>query len=146
MPGITLTPATDTNELGFDLDHTVTALVSAGDYGPVEGVRVEFEITAGPNAGETGVGATDVAGEAEFTYTPAVVPASLGTDTITACFTDAGDTVVYGCDTAEKTWQDPRLRRHSVYPRSTRAARMSRAPRQGRPGTEQESLLPGPGP
>lgn len=106
VPGITLTPATDTNELGFDLDHTVTALVSAGDYGPVSGVRVEFEITAGPNTGTTGLGVTDAAGEADFSYTPAVLPASLGTDTITACFTDAGDTVIYGCDTAEKTWQD----------------------------------------
>jgi hypothetical protein len=106
VPGISLTPETDTNELGFDLDHTVTALVSAGAYGPVAGVRVEFDITAGPHAGATGVGVTDAIGEADFTYTPAVVPASLGTDTIQACFTDPADTVVYGCDTAEKTWQD----------------------------------------
>ena len=106
VPGITLTPETDTNELGFDLDHTVTALVSAGDDGPVSAVPVTFEITAGPNAGETGAGATDALGELDFTYTPAVVPASLGTDTITACFTNADGTVVYGCDTAEKLWQD----------------------------------------
>ena len=106
VPGISLEPETDVNELGFDLDHMVTALVSAGDYGPVADVRVEFAITAGPHSGETGVGATDAAGEADFTYTPAVEPAGLGTDTIEACFTDPGDTVVYGCDTAEKTWQD----------------------------------------
>ncbi len=106
VPGISLTPETDTNELGFDLDHTVTALVTAGDYGPVADVRVEFEITAGPQTGVTGLGVTDAAGEQDFTYTPPVVPASLGTDTITACFTDADDTVIYGCDTAEKIWQD----------------------------------------
>jgi len=35
-----------------------------------------------------------------------VAPASLGLDTITACFTDAGDTKVYGCDTAAKEWVD----------------------------------------
>ncbi len=106
VPGITLTPETDMNELGFDLDHTVTALVSAGDYGPVEGVRVEFEITAGPQVGETGLGATDSAGEADFIYTPPVAPASLGTDTIEACFTNVAGDVEYGCDTAVKEWVD----------------------------------------
>jgi hypothetical protein len=106
VPGIDLQPETDTNELGFDLSHQVMATVSAGDYGPVEGVLVTFEVTAGPNAGPTGSDVTDVAGEAFFSYTPAVAPASLGTDTIVACFTNADGTVVYGCDTAEKTWQD----------------------------------------
>ena len=106
VPDIDLQPETDTNELGFDLSHALVATVTAGDYGPVANVRVEFEVTAGPNAGPTGADTTDVDGEADFAYAPVVAPSSLGTDTITACFTDAGDTKVYGCDAAEKTWVD----------------------------------------
>lgn len=106
VPGIDLTPETDTNELGFDLDHTVVSTVSAGDAGPLEGVRVDTNITAGPNAGGSGFGLTDVDGEEPFTYTPAVVPASLGTDSIEACFKNADGSVIYGCDTATKDWVD----------------------------------------
>ena len=106
VPGIDLTPETDTNELGFDLSHSLTALVSAGDYGPVADVRVEFEITAGPHTGEYGVSATGADGKTKFTITPEVVPASLGTDTVEACFTDPEDLVEYGCDTATKEWVD----------------------------------------
>lgn len=105
VPGIELVPPTDTNELGFDLDHTVVATVSAGDYGPVEGVRVEFEVS-GQNAGPTGVGSTNASGQVDFTYGPPVEPDSLGSDTIEACFTDAGDTVEYGCDEVTKEWVD----------------------------------------
>ena len=106
VPGIDLTPETDTNELGFDLDHTVVSTVSAGDYGPLEGVRVDTDVTAGPQAGASGSGLTDVNGEEPFTYTPAVAPSSLGTDTIEACFKNADGSVNYGCDTATKEWVD----------------------------------------
>jgi hypothetical protein len=141
VPGISLTPETDTNELGFVLDHTVTALVSAGDYGPVEGVRVEFDITAGPHTGESGLGATDAAGETDFTYTPAVEPASLGTDTITACFTDPADTVVYGCDTAEKTWQDTTPPTSACTPTVNPAGRhVPNAPGNGGQGQNQDGF------
>ena len=108
VPGIELTPATATNELGMpdQTQHTVTAVVSAGTYGPVAGVPVEFEITAGPNAGLTGSGTTDAAGEASFTYTATQGPAGLGTDTIVASFTNADGSVVYGSATATKDWVD----------------------------------------
>jgi hypothetical protein len=141
VPGIDLQPATDTNELGFDLDHTVVATVTAGDYGPVAGVRVEFEILSGPNAATTGVGVTDAAGEASFTYTPAVDPAHLGTDTIQACFTDPGDTVVYGCDTAEKTWQDTTPPTALCTPTVNPAGRnVPNAPGQGGQGQNQDGF------
>lgn len=106
VPGIDLQPETDTNELGFDLSHTVTSLLTAGDYGPVEGVRVETTVISGPNAGPSGAGLTDANGEEPFTYTPAVEPDSLGTDTLEACFTNGDGSISYGCDTATKEWVD----------------------------------------
>jgi hypothetical protein len=106
VPGIDAEPETDTNELGFDLNHTVVATVTAGTYGPVPGAYVEIEVLSGPNAGEIASGQTDANGQFSLTYTPPVAPASLGTDTIEARFTDAGDTVVYGTDTVTKDWVD----------------------------------------
>jgi len=106
VPGIDLQPETDTNELGVDLSHTVVATVAAGSYGPVAGVHVEFKIVSGPNAGLTGSGTTDVNGQVSFTYTPTVDPAHLGVDNIEARFTNADGSVVYGTDTATKTWVD----------------------------------------
>jgi hypothetical protein len=106
VPGIDAEPETDTNELGFDLDHTVVATVSAGTYGPVPGAYVEIEVLSGPNAGTVASGQTDALGQFSLTYTPLVVPASLGTDTIEARFTDAADTVVYGTDQVTKDWVD----------------------------------------
>ncbi len=106
VPGIDLQPATATNELGIDLSHEVTATVSAGSFGAVANTLVAFKITAGPNTGASGSGVTDASGQATFTYTPAVAPASLGTDSLQACYTNADGSVVYGCDTAAKTWRD----------------------------------------
>ncbi|CAN5659879.1 hypothetical protein BH23CHL2_BH23CHL2_19970 [soil metagenome] len=107
VPGIELTPELETNELGTPgQTHTVTATITAGDFGPVAGVRVEFEILSGPNAGETGEGTTDAAGQVEFTYVATQGPAGLGLDLIEARFTDGDDTVVYGSDTATKDWVD----------------------------------------
>jgi hypothetical protein len=106
VPGIDLQPKTDTNELGVDLDHTVVATVTAGSYGPVAGVRVEFEIVSGPNAGLTGSVSTDINGKASFTYTPLVDPAHLGVDVIEARFTNADGSVVYGRDRVKKEWRD----------------------------------------
>lgn len=102
---IELEPETAVNELGTPgQTHTVTATVEAGADGGVPGVTVEFDVTAGPNAGASGSAVTDGDGEAEFTYTAAQGPAGLGTDTIQACFTDEQDDTV--CDTATKEWRD----------------------------------------
>ncbi len=107
VPGITLEPETDDNELTVGAEHTVTATVAAGDDGPLEGVRVEFEIVSGPNAGPTGSGTTDSLGQVTFTWVPGdISPSFLGMDTVVASFTDEGDTLVYGSATATKTWVD----------------------------------------
>jgi uncharacterized repeat protein (TIGR01451 family) len=103
---IVLTPPTAQNEAGTS--HTVTATVtSAGN--PVPGKLVSFSVIAGPNTGEvsnpnTGECSansdctTDSNGQVSWTYTS---NGSAGTDTIQACFDDAGTTK---CATAEKTW------------------------------------------
>jgi YVTN family beta-propeller protein len=96
-PSITLDPPTATNEIGSD--HTVTATVTDGLGFPVQEADVEFHVTDGPNAGDTGSDSTDVNGAATFAYTG---DGGAGTDTIEAC------AVVVDfpefCTTATKTW------------------------------------------
>jgi hypothetical protein len=107
VPGITLGPATADNELTAGTEHTVTATIVAGDYGPVAGVPVEFEIISGPNAGLTGSGVTDAAGEVDFTWNPGGIgPSYIGTDTVVAWFTNDDGSVTYGRDIATKDWVD----------------------------------------
>jgi hypothetical protein len=105
VPGITLTPVVDTNELGFDLGHTVTATVAAGDFGAVEGASVEIEITSGPNVGTMASGSTDANGQVSMTWTPLVDPASLGTDSVTAWLLNPDEVRVASTDAA-KEWVD----------------------------------------
>jgi hypothetical protein len=91
---LTLAPATDENFV--DENHTVTATATSAAPAPVPGVTVDFEVTAGPNAGATGSDVTDTNGEANFTYNnPTQTP---GTDTIVAT---AGSLT---SNTVEKVW------------------------------------------
>lgn len=108
VPGIDLQPAEATNELLSGAEHTVIATVTAGDYGPVAGVPVTFDVVSGPRAGASGSGTTDAAGQTSFTYAAPdpVSPADLGDDTIEAAFTNADGSVVYGSDSALKHWVD----------------------------------------
>jgi hypothetical protein len=138
VPGITLAPLTDTNELGVDLDHTVTATIAAGDFGPVAGVRVEFAVT-GTNAA-AGFAFTDAAGEAGFTYAPPVAPASLGPDTIAACFTNLDDTVEYGCAQVEKIWRDTTPPVALCYPSVNPDGVIPAAPGNGGKGQNQDGF------
>ncbi len=98
VEGIILTPPTDTNPVGTT--HTVTATVRDSQANPVVGVTVTFEVTSGPNAGDTGTAVTDANGEATFTYTGDGGP---GTDIIEGSFTDS-NTGQLKTDTAEKVW------------------------------------------
>jgi uncharacterized protein YegL len=101
---IDLTPEMDTNELTTGASHTVTATVRDDFGAPVSGIGVDFSVFAGPNAGPTGSGTTNAAGQTTFTYAPVVAFSSLGLDGIRACFENgAGDDV---CDTARKLWVD----------------------------------------
>ena len=98
-------PATATNVV--NTDHTVTATVT--NFGtPVEGSTVFFNVTSGPNAGVNGSDATDVNGEANFTYNGGGV----GQDTIDACVFSppgpgGGTPFPLACDTVTKDWIDP---------------------------------------
>ncbi len=78
--GITLSPQSATNTLGQN--HTVTATVRDPLNNPIVGRLVNFTITSGPNAGNTGSATTDAIGNATFTYTSQTV----GTDEIQASF------------------------------------------------------------
>jgi hypothetical protein len=102
-------PATETNELGLDNMHTVTATV-VGDpaYVSANPRVVDFDVS-GQNAGATGTCSpnpdcsTDAAGQVSFTYSVPVEPDSLGTDTIRV------STIIAGQETfidLEKEWVD----------------------------------------
>jgi len=97
VQGINLTPAEAFNPLG--VNHLVTATIKDSLASPVVGVQVDFEVTAGPNAGIMATTTTDAGGEAAFIYGGANIE---GLDTIEACFTDQDQ--VRRCDTATKLW------------------------------------------
>lgn len=102
-----LAPATETNELGVDNEHTVTATVD-GPATMLEGLSVDFAVT-GQNSGETGTCVpatctTGADGVVTFTYDVPVAPTSLGIDTISATVTIADD--VTGTLEVEKEWVD----------------------------------------
>ncbi len=90
-----LSPVEAANPVG--LTHTVTATIKAGGD-PVEGVKVTFTISSGPNAPQTFTATTDANGEASFTYTGA----SVGVDTIVAEAQVAG--AVITSNKARKEW------------------------------------------
>ena len=103
---IALSPPTAQNEAGTS--HAVTATVTSSGN-PLPGKLVSFSVIAGPNTGQvsdpnTGECSansdctTDANGQVSWTYTSNGSP---GTDTIQACFNDAGTTK---CATAEKLW------------------------------------------
>lgn len=97
-----LAPDSATNTVGTEHTLTVTILDPLDDS-PVVGVEVDFEITEGPHAGQSGQATTDKNGMATFTYAGTLE----GTDVIRACFVDSGDNEQ--CDVATKTWEVPLL-------------------------------------
>lgn len=86
-----LTPTTATESLGAV--HTVIATVTSNGIA-LAGAVVNFNVTAGPNAGQTGSATTDASGHASFSYTGGP---TTGTDTIQAAVlgTTATATVVW---------------------------------------------------
>ena len=100
VAGISLTPETATNDIGTS--HTVTATITDLLGKRTADVDVSFEVTDGPNAGDSAMDTTDANGEATFTYTG---DGGTGTDTIQACFLNEQEQEV--CDTATKEWVEP---------------------------------------
>jgi hypothetical protein len=96
---LTLEPLTATNPVGST--HTVTATYTPPAGVAASGKAVNFEITAGPNAGMTGGDVTDANGVATWSYTSTLA----GTDTIHAfiLFTDAPNNDV-SSNLAFKAW------------------------------------------
>lgn len=84
-------------------NHTVVATATSAGGAPVPGVTITFQVLAGPNAGATGEGVTNLQGQATFTY-PDVGGA--GRDTIQA-FIGAGGSNVIGSNVVEAIWQVP---------------------------------------
>ena len=105
---LTATPATETNELGSDNQHTVTATI-AGDPSVVAGRLVSF-VVGGKNAGATGTCSpvdckTNAAGQVSFTYTVPKADSSLGTDSI-AVSALLGTPAATVTVTVAKIWRD----------------------------------------
>ena len=104
---LTLSPMRAQNDL--NTQHTVTATVTNLKGTPIANITVNFNVKAGPNAGDSGSDITDANGQATFTYTG---DGGVGTDYIRACFTNAaGDQVCtdYGetfDNDAVKEWGD----------------------------------------
>ena len=100
------TPKTATNVI--NTDHTVVATVTLNSS-PLSGATVIFNVTSGPNTGQTASPTTDVNGQATFTYTGA---GGVGTDAISACiFNLPLGRVLLGvplaCDNVTKDWISP---------------------------------------
>ncbi|WP_121354649.1 T9SS type A sorting domain-containing protein [Flavisolibacter nicotianae] len=85
--GILLSQTTNSGTVGTN--HTVKASVVNSLGQPIANRQVTFQITSGPNAGNTFSVNTDVNGVAEYTYTGS---GGAGTDNIQACFTNSQST------------------------------------------------------
>ena len=139
--GFTLTPPTATNELGSDDTHTVTATVT-GPASDLGGHEVDFSISAGPNAGDSGTCVpasceTDATGVVTFTYTVPVEPASLGTDTISAtAHIDGHDAT----RTVSKLWQDTTPPIAQCVPSTNPGGHEPQAPGHGGQGQNQDGF------
>ncbi len=77
-----LSPATATNPP--NTNHTVTATAVSSTGAPVPGATISFLVLTGPNAGKTGSGVTNAAGQVSFTYTDTSVGPYPLNDTIQA--------------------------------------------------------------
>ncbi len=80
---LTLSPATNTLAVGQSVTETATLLDGGGDGLP--NATVNFTVSSGPDAGQSGSAITDNTGQASFTYTGVAT----GTDLIVASVTTA---------------------------------------------------------
>ena len=80
---LTLSPATTTLAVGQQVTETAVLLDGGGNGLP--NATVNFNVTSGPNAGQSGSAVTDKTGQASFTYTD-IAP---GTDLVVASVTTA---------------------------------------------------------
>ncbi len=95
-----LSPVTATNPPGTS--HTVTATAVSSTGAPVPGATISFLVLTGPNAGKTGAGVTNAAGQVTFTYTDTSVGPYPVSDTIQAYIGQVGSNLPSNIVT--KTW------------------------------------------
>lgn len=89
--------------LALGCPHTITGTVTdAATQLPIAGRTVNFDVTAGPNAGATGTDVTDANGEATFTYNG---NGGTGQDSIAADMLDMSSAVVTS-NTVFADWVD----------------------------------------
>jgi hypothetical protein len=84
---LTLAPASQRQDVGADA--TVTASFDNSCGNPLQGVAVDFAVTAGPDAGSTGTAVTNENGQATFAYQGSAA----GTDTVHASITNPAGTI-----------------------------------------------------
>jgi len=87
LAGFLLGPATQNRPVGGTATVTATVIGESscgGQASPWPGLLVTFDVTSGPNTGETGEATTNEKGEAEFSYTST----KPGTDSIVASITE----------------------------------------------------------
>ena len=97
---LSLAPPTQTLTAGTS--GTVTATLVDSTSAPVANASVVFDVTAGPDAGQTFTGTTDSSGQVAFTYTNS---GTAGTDQIVATYTNPDSVISQG--TASITWTAP---------------------------------------
>jgi len=95
-----LAPATATNTKGTS--HTVTATAQSTSGAPIPGVTISFLVLTGPNAGKSGSGTTDAAGQTSFTYADSSTGPYPVNDTIQAYIGQVGSNIASNIVT--KTW------------------------------------------
>jgi len=98
---VRLDPLTAANSVGTT--HSVTATITASrpPFGPLVNVPVTFQVTAGPNAGDSGTAFTDANGIASFTYTG---DSGTGIDEIRASIVDPSTGNLALSNLVQKCW------------------------------------------
>ncbi len=94
---MTLGPASSTLPIGQQA--TETALLLDGSGAAIPNATVDFSVTSGPNAGQTGSANTDTTGKASFTYTDT----ACGTDIVLASVISAS---TFQSNQAYVLWQN----------------------------------------
>lgn len=93
---LALAPPAQSQQVGDSA--TVAATLTNGCGTPLQGANVTFNVTAGPNAGDSGTGTTDTNGQASFSYSGL----NVGTDTVQASVTNPAGTI--NSNAVQVTW------------------------------------------
>lgn len=96
--GSSLTLAPPSQHQDVNGTATVTATFTNSCGNPLQGASIDFNVTAGPNAGATGAATTDTSGNATFGYSSGTA----GTDTVKASTSNPAGTIL--SNDVQVTW------------------------------------------